>query len=334
MRYLKPAAVLGATLALFWFFLRGVSWNQVGQVLGSLSLLHPVIFLLGILGQLWLRAIRWRGLIRPHLETPPPTAVVFNYIGIGFLLNMLPGKVGEAARGVLLAKRQQFNPSLGLATVAVERLLDTAVMLIMAAASLLLWASPPRIIVDNRHWILVLLVLSCLLLLGLGLLNLPSVRRFSRICLLLLCRLFPKAWRQRLLRTGIRFLDGLRLPANPRQALLILAQSLMVWLVLIPFYWWLLRAMGVSLSLGETVPYFCLILASAAIPTPGMAGSLDTVSKMALMELYQTPADLAVSITLVLHVLILLGLCLAGAWGMLREGLGRQSLLNWKEDSP
>ena len=48
---------------------------------------------------------------------------------------------------------------------------------------------------------------------------------------------------------------------------------------------------GMGLALPAVIPYLAVIFVSAAVPTPGMAGSLDLASKYALTGLFAVPGQ-------------------------------------------
>ena len=57
---------------------------------------------------------------------------VFHSLAIGFMINcILPGRVGEVARPVILRKQDNFPVSTGLATVAAERVFDVGFLIVL-----------------------------------------------------------------------------------------------------------------------------------------------------------------------------------------------------------
>jgi hypothetical protein len=120
----------GAALAAagLWFFLKDVNPQQ---------LLHdfkttPAWAIAGTIGltliTLWLRSVRWN-LILP--ASPPATRKgLFGIVCIGFMINnILPARIGEAVRVLLLWKRNGFSAAASAGSVLLERILDSAVFL-------------------------------------------------------------------------------------------------------------------------------------------------------------------------------------------------------------
>ena len=74
-----------------------------------------------------IRAQRWRYLLRP--VEPVGFNSSFRATTIGFAINaLLPGRVGELVRPLVLARREKLSASSAFATVVIERLLDLLVV--------------------------------------------------------------------------------------------------------------------------------------------------------------------------------------------------------------
>ena len=103
MKYVKILLVIGIVAILLFFFFKNVDFREVFTTLSSLQLIYPVVFLLGLYLQLFIRGYRWGIILKPHKDKIP-LFTLYNYTMIGFFLNVIvPGKVGEAAKGILLA---------------------------------------------------------------------------------------------------------------------------------------------------------------------------------------------------------------------------------------
>ncbi len=106
-----------------WIFLRDVDLPQLGR---ELLQTEPFVLagsaLLAMIA-LWLRSLRWR-LLLP--ETPGTSrrglgATVF----IGYMVNnILPARIGEAVRALILWRRNGYTPTVAVGSLIVERVLD------------------------------------------------------------------------------------------------------------------------------------------------------------------------------------------------------------------
>lgn len=78
------------------------------------------------------RAVRWQMILGASRNVPFFSA--YHPLMIGFMINtVLPGRIGELARPAFLAKQDNVPFSLGMTTVAAERVLDMLTLIVMFA---------------------------------------------------------------------------------------------------------------------------------------------------------------------------------------------------------
>ena len=163
---------LGAGLVFSLVFMllaaRKVDW---ARVLLSVRQAHGLWLLVGIAGTLatyLLFAVRWR--LIAHKAFALRTGDAFHYIMIGYLANIvMPLRLGDITRGVLVARETNTRAITVLATMALERILDVATVLLLAL--LVSWKmtipEPVRLAAVSFAWavaVAVLLFFSLLLL--------------------------------------------------------------------------------------------------------------------------------------------------------------------------
>ena len=120
-----------STLALYLAF-RNVPVSDLLSYLVSINYvwIFPAI-LLGLTSFV-LRVFRWQIILGSSVKVGFWQA--FHPLMIGFMINcILPGRVGEVARPAVLHKKENIPFSTGLATVAVERVFDVSMLLILFA---------------------------------------------------------------------------------------------------------------------------------------------------------------------------------------------------------
>jgi uncharacterized membrane protein YbhN (UPF0104 family) len=88
---------------------------------------------------------------------------------------------------------------------------------------------------------------------------------------------------------------------------------------------------GITMDLPGTVPFLAVIFVSAAIPTPGMAGSLDLGCKYALTGLGGASAETAVAFTILFHFLLLVMPITLGLAAFWHEGLNFKAVSRLKK---
>ena len=134
----RIVAGIAISVGLAWLTARGLDWSLVFESFRSLSI--PTIALAGaiFIAASYLRAVRWRLLFVNEKITTNRLFIVQN-VGIG-LNNLVPIRIAsEAAQLAKLSIRDRLTPSVTLATLGMERVLDVlASALIMAAAFFLI----------------------------------------------------------------------------------------------------------------------------------------------------------------------------------------------------
>src|SRR5215216_3313607 len=125
-----------------WIALRGVDFQQVMQSIKQAEIGWIIVSFIGITAGLWTRGIRWQGL----LDFKPPRLKTCHILNLGFLLNLLPLRIGEVARSILITR--EGVPVVTAATsVVLERLIDTLLVVITLVLSITrIPNTPPEII--------------------------------------------------------------------------------------------------------------------------------------------------------------------------------------------
>ena len=132
--------IIGLVISVLFFALAlaGIDLREVWNALLSANYwaLLPalVLYFIGV----WVRALRWRILLRPLL--PKLTLRrTFEVEVIGYMANnVLPARIGELVRAYVLSLREGVRKTATLATILVERIFDGITMLGFAAA-VVLW---------------------------------------------------------------------------------------------------------------------------------------------------------------------------------------------------
>ena len=339
--YMKAWKILlfTALSALFiWLFLRRIDFREIRGVWRSIPLLYPLLFLLLSLPQYAVRALRWGLLLRPFKKHVPFRSL-WNFSLIGFMISyLLPGRLGEVARPVLLAEKEGMKKSQAIATIVNERLFD--LLTVLALLSLYLAGAAGRlspVLQRLRAAALLLLPLVFLVFLLISLANSRKFFPWTENLIRGLARVLPPSWREKTIGFSLHFVQALRLDLGWRGMAAVVGCSLLHWGIILFSYWLLLQGFpGLRPSLPAVIPFLSVIFVSAAVPTPGMAGSLDLASKYALVGLYGVSAETAVAFTILFHFLLLLAPIALGLTAFWREGLSFRALgrLGRKDELP
>jgi len=335
MKYLKILLIICIICVLLFFFLKNVNYQKVIDSIKTINIIYPLIFFIGLYLQLFIRGYRWRIILSPHKKNIS-VFTLYNYTVIGFFINViLPGKVGEPAKGILLAGEEKISRSYGLASVVLERLIDFLMIILIFLASLFFIESNHSTLLVNlkkiSFYVFPIILFFFILFF---LINTQRVFIYMDKIIRGVAKILPLRFRERAINFGINFVKGLRLKLSFFSYLKLLISSILVWLFLVPFYWFLMQGFdfGSNVTILEAIPYFSIIVASASIPTPGMAGSFDFVSKEVLTSsAYNSSVNEAVAYTVLAHSLILIVMVIPGLIASWVKGINLKTVRNIKE---
>ncbi len=128
--WLQRGLEVTVSLAFLALALRGLQWQGLWEALRGANYLwlFPGIAILIVL--LFVKTWRWQLLFRPEQRVSFVSA--FTALSAGYLAsNVLPARLGEAVRLVLLISDQPVSAARTLSTIVVERLLDVLSLLIV-----------------------------------------------------------------------------------------------------------------------------------------------------------------------------------------------------------
>ncbi|HUB35875.1 MAG TPA: lysylphosphatidylglycerol synthase transmembrane domain-containing protein [Solirubrobacteraceae bacterium] len=276
-------ALSNINLALAWKALRSTDYWWIGAAL--------VAFGFGNLA----RALRWRSLFARGRR--PPVGPVFDATMVGYLYNnIMPARVGEAARVVVLTQRSDTAPVEIVGTVVVERMYDVfAILLIFFAAEP--WLAPVS-------WFSTAAVAAIVLALAIATAAIVLTIYGERPVRFLLKPLrrhprFPAERVERLASELTHGLSGLRDWEVASEALL---WTLAAWLLTA------LCSYLVAVAFHLDVPFWCGVLVSVAvglsmiIPSPPAAVGVFEAAALVALKAYGVPYSEALPYALVLHL--------------------------------
>lgn len=323
---LKIAFVALLTVLLLFFFLWRSDLREVGRTIAGV---HPgwivVGFAVNVLA-LYLRAMRWRIILRP--EDPPGRYPTFFATTVGFMASaILPVRAGDLIRPALLSRRTDIRFSSALGTVLTERVLDLSsiLFLFLLFVGWSLWGStrwePRHLAFIEGAGLVALVILAALVAVVIAALR---FRSFVRRPLEPLARILPGRAGSSLMNFFDSFADSLRIPSGAPLAL-VLTFTALIWICLTSQFYF------VMLAFDEPLPFIASFFVTAmtvigfAIPTPGGIGGFHKVCQLVLINFYGFGIDDSVAIALIYHVVGTAPVLIAGALLFGREGL------SWKQ---
>jgi glycosyltransferase 2 family protein len=140
-RLILLALGVALSAAAVFLIVRSIDVSAAMRALGRASPGWVVAGTLVTVVGYYLRAIRWREILAPR--TQPSIGRLFSATMVGFLaINTLPARVGELVRAYVLARTERIPTATVLGSLAVERILDMAMLGIFWALSLLIAPIP------------------------------------------------------------------------------------------------------------------------------------------------------------------------------------------------
>jgi uncharacterized protein (TIRG00374 family) len=320
---------LGALISvgvIFWLA-RIFDLQQILLALRDVNYAWVLVGLLTVLLTLWTRVLRWQALLDSKQVTAsgalPPLVM-------GQLLNLIaPARLGDLGRTYLVAQEGYPSQSQALGTVALEKLWDI-VLLVVLVFGLSFWQPLPVWVTTSTR----------LTAIGGGIM-------LGGIVTLLLLRRHVAAWgsghsqrsdaadRQHqkgitwLTRVTGRLLDGLSGLHRPRVMLTAGGWSVLAWFFGALTNLVLLKAFGLPFSLGIALVLLAVLQMGVAVPSvPGRIGVFEGLCLVTL-ALFGVEANLALGYGVVLHVVVLLPPVVLGLWWLLRlDSASRRAI--WK----
>ena len=228
----------------------------------------------------------------------------------GYLMNnLLPWRMGELGRAILLGRRPGLSPAMVLSSIVVERLYDMSL-----AVALLLALSP---VAFGASWApRAALVGGLAVILALGVLWLVLAR--PQAVEWMLRRLPGGLGRWQGLWENLR--AGLASLRDARQLLAGFAWMVLSWALAGGEYWLVLRAFVPEAQVTWALLALCVSLLGVAIPSaPGYIGVFEA-SAVAALAVFHVDSSLALGYALILHGLHFGTTTLLGAAALAGEG--------------
>ena len=313
-------AILSLGLVLYGF--RGVDPAAVGR---SLSQARPgYVALAVVLGLLSFvaRALRWRSLTHP-LKAGILFRNLFSCTVIGFMLSyILPGKVGELARPILLASREGMSKGAVIATVAVARVMDFLSVLLFL--SLYLLAFSHRLPSDGSGWIAQLRsyrsVLGFAVLAAVvGLYGVVFAR--ARAFLFLESLTPPGGLARKLVDFLHALVRGFEILKGVRALVAGMLYTLAVWVLIDLSILAGLKAFQLSMDFADVFLLIAFLAVGISVPTPGGVGGYQEMARICLTGIFKLEVEKALAVAWAQWFIAVIPVVALGAGLIWKEGL-------------
>jgi uncharacterized protein (TIRG00374 family) len=321
------------SVAALYFAFRNVPFNDLLNYLWSINYLWLLPAALLALVSFFFRAVRWQFILASSHQIGIWQA--FHPLMIGFMINcILPGRVGEIARPMILQKKAKIPFATGFATVAAERIFDVAALILFTVITFASIEINPQVETAfgdfhlNRSTLEVLfnkiVILGVLLLVAVIMVSISRIRRtIQRIILNIpMLVLFADESAKakitaKICEPLIRFVDnialGFTLIKHPKRIFICGLYSLIVWMsAALSYYVFSLGCPGINLSYTQMYAVMVIICLFIALPSvPGYWGLWEAGGVFA-MSLFGISENAAAGFTLANHAVQVIPVIIVG----------------------
>ena len=305
--------VLGIVISgvAIWILARSV---DVPRTVDVLRTANPV-WILVMVGTCFLdvaaRGGRWQALLEPIKRLPYRRVLGYTYLGY-LANNVLPARLGELVRSHALGEGEGVSRTTVLGTVVVERIVDTVIVVGLAALAVLILG------VAGAMSTAVILGAAFVGLLVVGLFvamvshRLPGAERVTAAA-----GRYPK-----ILELARRLREGLAVVSRPSTLARALLLSAAAWAASIATFIAGAQSVGIEL----TIPQAALLSSGVALATivpsaPGYVGTFE-LTAVSIASIFAADPDAAFAMALLVHAMILAVTSVGGVIAALRLGVG------------
>src|SRR4051812_18572980 len=308
---LRGGLGVGISLISIWLLIRAVDIEAAFDVLRSASPAWIAVILVTVFLDIGARGIRWRTLLAPIAPLPYRRVVGYTYLGY-LANNVLPARLGELYRSHALGEGEGVSRTTVLGTVVVERVVDTVMVVAIAAIAVLLLSARG----EMTSAVLLGLAFVALLVIALGLgiaaHRLPGADRVAAMI----------ARRPRLLELARRLREGLAVAGRPRTLAAALLLSALAWTASAASFWAAAQAVGVGLLPAQAALLSSGVALATIVPSgPGYLGTFE-LTAVGIATQFGIDRDSAFAMALLVHAMILLVTSAGGAISAVRLGVG------------
>jgi uncharacterized protein (TIRG00374 family) len=298
----RAAAGIAISVVALGLVVRSVDLGAAWEVLRRADARWLVLLLAFVATDVVLRGIRWRVLLAP-VAIVPLRATVSSQL-VGYLANnVLPARLGEIVRSHDLGERTGLSRSTILGTIVVERVVDTLVVVAIAAVAILVLSVrgivASAVLVGGAFTALLVVAIAV----GMAAHRLPGAERVTSVI----------ARRPRIHGTLVRLRAGLAIASDLPTMAAAVVLSIGSWSCAVLAFAAGAQAVGVEPTIGQAALLAAGTSLATAIPAaPGYVGTFElaAVTIAASVGILRAPA---LAFAVIVHVMTLVLTSVGGA---------------------
>ncbi len=307
------------TILISGLFFTLALWNfNTDEFMGALRQLNPLYVVPALacyLASFFFRTLRWQIMLRSVQPIAAPR--LFSYLVIGYMANnLLPARLGEIVRGYVTGKREGMSRSSAFASVVVERLFDGLTIVVILVV-LMFTAGVDRAWLRYMAWVSALLFMG-----GLGFLFALAYQKQRVLALAeTVLRIFPKKLADKINHILRRFVAGLNLLRSPRDFIVSLMSSFLVWGCEVMVYVVYLKAFNIDAPFVAALLALVVVNLSSLIPSSPSYIGVFQFACIKSLEVFGIGSSTALAWSVAIHSTQVIPITLLGLVFLSRMGL-------------
>ena len=262
-----------------------------------------------------IRSFRWQVLLNPLKAIPMGPLLSTNVVGFSAIFIL--GRAGELIRPLWLTRREHIPLTASVATIIIERFLDSLMLIVLFGWALLfvklpLAADHTVALMKNTAWVMVATSIAAIVCLFFFRSNIERIVRFV-----------PFARLASILRN---FSQGISFIERGRSLGLAIAHSLWLWVAIALQFWFMLLGMNFHFSFSAAT----LVMVGAAIGSiaqvPGIGGGFQAGYVFCMTTFFAVLPEQAIATSLVAWVSSYVPTVIAAGLYMISHGLSLKDL--------
>jgi uncharacterized protein (TIRG00374 family) len=323
----KGALGILLSVVCLYFAFRHVRFADAYRAVREANYGLLILAVIAATGMFALRALRWRTILDP-VAPRLPFGPLWRAIAMGQMMtNVLPARIGEIVRAYALTREVTAAVvplPMSLASIAVDRIFDAIVVLLLLGVSLLSPGLPSSLPIMGET-VTTTQMVRFLAVAPIALLVVLYALVFFPDRLIKLFEAFARPVSRALEEKGgemlRKFADGLSVLRNPGHFIVVFLWTLAHWLLQPLAFWLALKAFGISVPIQATLfVQGAIVVAVAVLPSPGFFGVFEAAGAAALAA-YGVNQTLGTTWALAFHVTTFIPITLVGAYYFARAGL-------------
>ena len=332
----KMLLIVGLMVSIIcsWLFVRKIEWSSLGVAFSEAKYIYILPTIIIMFVAQYIRAIRWEVLLSPIKKVS--VLNLFSVSMIGFMANnVLPARLGEIIRPIMIARKEKIGVSTSFATIAIERVFD--ILGIIVIASLLFCflpsdnqANSQAVIHQLKKWSAIMAFFGICTIAILFLLSLYPKKAGAVFEKLLF--VFPHHLRDKLVNLLHSFISGLQVFDHKIKLLWVGILSMVIWLLNAASIYVLCYSFDIGLSYaGACFVTVCIALAVALPQAPGFIGVFHIATQKSL-DVFGVGLSSAQSFAILLWAVSVIPVTVAGLLFLWREGISFGEISHYDEE--